>query len=123
MTLNDYQVKALETAQFPLGLIDSMTSVGIVVQRPAKWVYPVLGLTGEAGEVSDKFKKIMRDKHGVIDDADKEDIKKELGDVLWYVAIIADILGIKLEDVAVTNTVKLKSRKERGKISGNGDNR
>lgn len=123
MTLNDYQVKALETAQFPLGLIDSMTSVGIVTQRPAKWVYPVLGLTGEAGEVSDKFKKIMRDKQGVIDDTDKEEIKKELGDVLWYVAIIADTLGIKLEDVAITNTVKLKSRKERNKISGNGDNR
>ena len=123
MTLNEYQDKAKETAQFPLCLVDSMTGSGIATQRPAKWIYPVLGLVGEAGEVAEKFKKIIRDKHGVMTPDDKSLIVKELGDVLWYIATIADSIGATLEEVAQTNYDKLKSRKERGKIEGNGDER
>lgn len=123
MTLNEYQLKAKETAVFPVCLVDSTTSTGIVVQRSAKWIYPALGLAGEAGEVAEKFKKIIRDKHGAIDAEDKDLIIKELGDVLWYIAVIADCIGVVLEDVAAKNYEKLSSRKDRNKIKGNGDNR
>jgi len=100
---NDYQVKARKFA---------------VYDSKFKIVYPALGLTGEAGEVSDKIKKWLRD--GVVD---KEELAKELGDVLWYVAILADDLGYALSDVAQMNIDKLTKRKKNGKIRGSGDNR
>lgn len=81
--------------------------------------YMTLGMAGEAGEIANKVKKVMRDGK----ELDLEDIKHELGDVLWYVAGLATVLGISLEDVAKANIEKLKSRKERGKIHGSGDNR
>lgn len=83
-----------------------------------KVIYPALGLTSEAGEVSDKIKKWLRDGQ-----SDKEEIAKELGDVLWYVAILAEDLGFTLSDVAMLNLEKLRNRKKRGKIRGSGDNR
>ena len=83
----------------------------------------VLGLAGESGEVLEKYKKILRDKSGVINDEDRREIIKELGDVLWYIATVAQLLGYSLEDVAITNNDKLLNRKERGVISGSGDNR
>lgn len=83
-----------------------------------KVVYPTLGLTSEAGEVSDKIKKWLRDGQ-----ADKAEIAKELGDVLWYVAILAEDLGFTLSDVAEMNMEKLSNRKKRGKLRGSGDNR
>ena len=83
----------------------------------------MLGLTGEAGEAADKFKKIIRDKGGVISGMDKEEITKELGDVLWYVAMIAEYLGVSLAEVAEANIEKLESRWKRNKIHGEGDNR
>lgn len=86
-------------------------------------IQKVLGLTGESGEVADKIKKLMRDKNNRLTDVDREEIVKELGDVLWYVAIIAHLLGSSLEAVAIANNEKLQSRKQRGVISGNGDNR
>ena len=82
-----------------------------------------MGLCGESGEVAEKIKKIMRDKDGVIGSGETEEIKKELGDVLWYLSTIAYELGVTLNDIAETNIKKLSSRKERGKIKGNGDNR
>lgn len=83
----------------------------------------LLGLTGEAGETADKFKKILRDKGGVVSDSDKKEIVKELGDVLWYIAVISEHLGVKLSDVAKINNEKIASRAERDLIHGAGDNR
>lgn len=85
--------------------------------------YPVLGLTGEAGEVAEKFKKILRDKDGVISNEDAQEIIKELGDVLWYITAIATDLNYDLQAVAEANAEKLLSRLERNVIKGSGDNR
>ena len=109
MELNDYQNESRGTALYP--------NVGSNV------IYPTLGLVGEAGEVADKVKKIIRDRNGVFDSESKESIKFELGDVLWYVAQLSAELGYELEDVANSNLQKLNSRKTRGKIKGSGDNR
>lgn len=108
MTLNDYQLKALETANYP---------------QEFKIIYPVLGLTGEAGEVSDKVKKVIRDNNNVFTDDRKQEIAKEIGDVLWYIATLSHDLGYSLEEIGQMNYDKLKSRKERNMINGNGDNR
>lgn len=86
-------------------------------------VYPTLGLANEAGEVAGKVKKIFRDKGGFISDADREALKQELGDVLWYLTQICTELGLSLEDVAESNIAKLASRYERGQIRGEGDSR
>ena len=86
-------------------------------------VYPVLGLANEAGEVSGKVKKLFRDKGGILDDADRQALTAELGDVLWYLAEVCTQAGIELADVANDNLVKLASRMERGTIQGSGDNR
>lgn len=83
----------------------------------------ILGLGGEAGEVQEKFKKILRDHQGVLTASDAEEIIKELGDVLWYVSTIADLLGSSLEEVALRNNEKLASRQARQVLGGNGDNR
>lgn len=86
-------------------------------------VYPTLGLVNEAGEVAGKIKKIFRDKDGHISDDDKEALKGELGDVLWYLTQICTNLGLSLEEVAEANLDKLFDRLERGTIQGDGDNR
>ena len=99
--LNDHKTEAM-----PLGLIEK-----------------ILGLAGETGEAVDKFKKIFRDKGGKISDEDREEIVKELGDVLWYVATIARYLDTPLSVVAEKNVEKAISRKQRGKLHGEGDNR
>lgn len=92
------------------------------VLEPA-FMAKILGLPGEAGEVSEKFKKIVRDKGGKISNEDKDEIVKELGDVTWYVATIARYLGVSFSEVAEGNIDKLSSRMERGKLHGRGDNR
>lgn len=109
MTMNEYQTESRKTAKYP--------NIG------ANFIYPTLGLAGESGEVAEKIKKVLRDKGGVVDEETREAIKKELGDVLWYVAQIATELGLSLDDVATANIEKLFSRLERGKIQGEGDNR
>lgn len=90
-------------------------------------IYPALGLAGEAGEVADKIKKLIRDKDykpgDEININDKEAIMLELGDVLWYVAEFAHDLGITLEEIGRQNLQKLKSRQERNMIHGSGDER
>lgn len=86
-------------------------------------VYPTLGLVNEAGELAGKVKKIFRDKGGVVSEEDRQALKYELGDVLWYMAQIATELNIDLQDVADANLEKLFSRLERGKIQGDGDYR
>ncbi|MEZ4658064.1 MAG: nucleoside triphosphate pyrophosphohydrolase family protein [Caldilineaceae bacterium] len=86
-------------------------------------VYPTLGLTNEAGELAGKVKKIFRDKNGQISDEDRQALKKELGDVLWYLAQICTELDLSLQEVAEANLVKLFDRLERGQIRGEGDER
>lgn len=86
-------------------------------------IYPTLGLVNEAGEFAGKIKKIFRDKKGVINEEDKENLKSELGDIFWYFSQICTELGITLEEVAESNLDKLFSRLRRGKIGGSGDNR
>jgi NTP pyrophosphatase (non-canonical NTP hydrolase) len=109
MNFTDYHTKSRKTANYP------------TIGHPV--VYPTLGLTNEAGEVAGKIKKIFRDKGGVISEADREALKSELGDVLWYLAQVCTELDISLDEVAEHNIKKLYSRLERGKIGGDGDNR
>lgn len=86
-------------------------------------VYPTLGLANEAGEVAGKIKKIFRDKDGVIGEAEREALKGELGDVLWYLAQICTELDLSLGEVAAANLDKLRSRQQRGTLYGDGDTR
>jgi len=88
-----------------------------------KVVYPALGLVGEAGEVANKVKKVLRDKEGVFDEGDRDDIAKELGDVLWYIAALATDMQLSLGYIASQNELKLSKRKANGTIGGSGDNR
>lgn len=82
-------------------------------------VYPTLGISGEAGEVAEKVKKYLRgDK-----ELDKLELLKEAGDVLWYLASLADDLGYSFQEMVNQNVKKLSSRKERGVQKGDGDNR
>ena len=110
MTLNEYQAHAATTAMYP--------GAGGIVGL----AYTTLGLTGEAGEVANKTKKILRGDGGSLEDR-KKAIVKELGDVLWYLAMTAQECDVTLEDVAVINVDTLRSRHERGVIQGDGDNR
>ena len=93
----------------------------IAVDHPI--VYPTLGLANEAGEVAGKIKKIFRDHGGQITEQDREALKQELGDVLWYLTQICTELDLTLEQVAEANIEKLFSRLERNQIRGSGDNR
>ena len=84
-------------------------------------IYPVLGLSNESGEVAGKFKKLFRDKNGIVDDEFKKIITGELGDVLWYLSEICSQLNISLDDIANHNIEKLFDRKNRNVIKGDGD--
>lgn len=109
MNFEEYQKESRRTAIYP--------------NRDDNFIYPTLGLSGEAGEVAEKVKKVIRDKEGKIDEETRGELKKELGDVLWYIAQIASELNLSLDDIAQLNIEKLSSRLERGKIGGEGDNR
>ncbi len=109
MQFKEYEDQAIKTAEYP-----------VIGQG---FVYPTLGLVGEAGEVAEKVKKLFRNDGGVLTDAHREEIKKELGDVLWYLAALSRELGFTLDDVALANIAKLRSRVERGVIKSSGDNR
>jgi len=108
-TFSDYQKQSRKTALYP--------------NNGNNYTYPVLGLCGESGEVAEKIKKVIRDKGGIIDEETRREVKKELGDVLWYLTQIGSELGMTLEDIANENIKKLFSRKNRGKLNGDGDNR
>lgn len=86
-------------------------------------IYPTLGLCGEAGEVADKVKKVLRDQGGEFSAEVIAALQLELGDVLWYVAQLATELGLELDQVAQANLDKLASRSARNVISGSGDSR
>lgn len=120
LQFDEYQEKAHKTAAYPEGRIcGTQTGADTFVH----YIYPALGLAEEAGEVAGKYAKAVRDEEGVISEERKEAIVKELGDVMWFVAELATCLGVSLEDVAQKNLDKLASRKERGVIHGNGDDR
>jgi len=101
------------------------TDVGTAAQDCLEpgWLYYVLGIAGESGELIEKIKKLFRDKNGVIDFEFKEAVIKEMGDVQWYMARLCDWFEIDFESVFVTNVKKLQSRKKRNKLHGEGDNR
>ena len=89
-------------------------------------LYTTLGLAGEAGEVADKVKKIVRDNedpHADLSEEKKMELAKEIGDVLWYIATLSHELGFNLNHIATMNINKLLSRKKRNVIKGSGDNR
>lgn len=108
MTFDEYQELASTTAIYPERF--SVT-------------YPALGLCGEAGEVSEKVKKVIRDKDGIYRQAQMDEIAKELGDVLWYVSAICRDLGLRMDEVAMANLEKLQDRKSRHVLHGSGDAR
>ena len=110
MTFAEYQKKALTTA------------INDPDPLMAKTIW-AMGVAGEAGEVIEKWKKIVAYQAGQISQADLEDLASELGDVVWYVSVFADQLGLKLEDILKLNLAKLQSRKARGVIKGAGNNR
>ena len=83
----------------------------------------VLGVAGEAGELVEKWKKAVAYRDGKFNDEEFEDFKKEFADVIWYVAVLAESLGLSLEEIMQQNVAKLADRKKRGVITGAGDNR
>src|SRR3989338_2409644 len=109
MTFEEYQKESRKTALYP--------------NKDNNFIYPVLGLCGESGEIAEKIKKVIRDEGGIVSEHKREEIKKELGDVRWYISQIATELDLSLGAVAKLNIEKLQSRLERNKISGSGDNR
>ena len=104
MNLREYQEMASRLA-LPTALNDQYLS---------------LGLVGEAGEVASLFAKAVRDSGGLVS---RDNLKKELGDVLWFVAVLAEHYNIDMQDVAVANINKLRSRLQRGTLQGSGDDR
>lgn len=108
LTLDGFQKLARTTANYP---------------KQFALTYCTLALAGEAGEISNKVKKIYRDDNGVLTDERREAIIDELGDVFWYVAAMADSLDINLDEVAKRNLEKLRRRTKNNTIHGSGDNR
>ncbi|GLY18069.1 nucleoside triphosphate pyrophosphohydrolase family protein [Kineosporia rhizophila] len=109
MDLDDYQRRALLTAASR--------------EKPNELLHLVLGLVGESGEIAEKFKKWIRDQESDETRIDREDIAKELGDVLWYLAVLANYLDLSLDDIATANLTKVTDRKNRGVLGGSGDHR
>ena len=108
MKFDDYQAQAISLAIYP---------------QAYRITYPALGLAGETGEVCEKIKKLHRDDGSVLTEERRELLKKELGDVLWYLSALAHDLGLSLADIAQHNLDKLFSRHERGVLGGSGDTR
>ncbi len=109
MTFEEYQVESRKTAIYP--------------NKDNNFLYPILGLAGETGEVAEKVKKLIRDRDNNISQEFKDSLAGELGDVLWYISQICSEFGLKLEDVVCRNMDKINSRMQREKIHGDGDNR
>lgn len=110
MTINEYQELA---ESFAIKIKDNQTDATIMA----------LGITGEAGEVADKWKKILVYNKGKITEEDRDELAKEIGDTLWYLATFAKRLDLSLEEIADNNIKKLSDRTKRGVIRGKGDNR
>ena len=114
MTFDEYQARAI-TTDLSAGKGHEVLSIAFMDK--------VLGLLGESGEIAEKFKKILRDKGAQLSADDRQELAKELGDVLWYVALLAHYLDVPLDRIASDNVAKLASRHQRGKLGGSGDNR
>lgn len=123
MRMNDYQNKANETAIFNVDCEIILQDYKTLENTNVDWIYPALGLADESGEVLGKLKKVIRDNKGIISKDIIESVKKELGDVLWYLAVLSKRLNLNLEDVATANLEKLSKRKENGTLRGSGDDR
>lgn len=108
MTLDEYQKQALTT---------------VINHDKHVFFDRMFGLVGEAGELADKVKKWIRDDGADWDKLDKKTMADELGDVLWYVATLAESLGYSLDEIGRANVSKLQDRKARNVLSGKGDNR
>lgn len=108
MTIRDYQTIIEKTAVYP---------------REIGLMYCTMGLSGEAGEVSNKVKKIYRDKDGVLSKEDAWNIAKEASDCLWYITALANELGFTMEEIMQYNYDKLIKRRETGTLQGSGDDR
>ena len=109
MNFNEYQTKAIKTAIYP--------------HANHNWAYPLIGLCGETGEIANKCKKLIRDDKGLITQDKRKEISDEIGDLLWYVAVLAKEFNLELEQIAYSNLAKIQSRQERNKIKGSGDTR
>jgi NTP pyrophosphatase (non-canonical NTP hydrolase) len=109
MNFDEYQKKSRELAIYP--------------DRGKNFVYPGFGLVGEAGEVAEKLKRIIRDQNWQVTEENRQELAKELGDVLWYVANLAAEFKLPLSKIAEMNIEKLTSRHKRGTLKGSGDNR
>ena len=114
ITYEEYQRESAETAIYP-GAGDQSSITGLV--------YTALGLAGEAGELANKIKKILRDCDGEITMSHRLQLQDEMGDVEWYMAAMARQLGVNRADVALKNLRKLQGRMARGTIGGSGDYR
>lgn len=110
MTFDDYQKQALKTAHNDYEPLMEKTI----------WA---MGVAGEAGEVVEKWKKIVAYKGGTVSDEDLAELAKELGDVVWYIAVLAHSLGLSFDDIMQRNVTKLQDRQKRAVIKGEGDNR
>lgn len=108
ISMDEYQTEAIKTAVYP---------------TESEIIYPALGLCGEAGEVAEHIKKMIRDNEGKLSEERRDKLLYELGDVLWYIALLARDLDLTLSDVAQFNLAKLASRQERNQLNGDGDNR
>ena len=122
MTFDEYQEKAETTALYLNSLKAEFPELPEKVVKILGISYVSLGL-GESGEVQNKVKKIIRDAGGEITEKVIDAIKGELGDILWYIALMCKELDITMESVAEANIEKLFGRKERGVLQGSGDNR
>lgn len=122
MNFYEYQQQSEKTAIYPSKII--WNSSGPPIPETDNIFYPALGLAGEAGEIANKVKKVMRDTQGgKFTDSFVKDMEKELGDVLWYISSLASKLGLSLENIAKNNIEKLQKRAASGTIIGSGDNR
>lgn len=119
MDFKSYQEKSKETAIYPK--LTTMSENGSI--RQLSFVYPAFGLCGEAGEVMEVLKRIVRDDGMTLTDDAREELRKEIGDVLWYLAQLCTELGISLDDAAEKNIEKLQKRKMSGTLHGKGGDR
>jgi NTP pyrophosphatase (non-canonical NTP hydrolase) len=119
LSFDDYQLGAYKTAVHP----GAGVQAGALEGGVEAWVYLSLGLNGEAGEVAEVVKKALRDDHGVLTPESRAKLEKEMGDVLWYLARLADVTGFSLEAVARHNLEKLADRAARKVLAGSGNDR
>ncbi|HET7320184.1 MAG TPA: nucleoside triphosphate pyrophosphohydrolase family protein [Candidatus Saccharimonadales bacterium] len=111
MTFSEYQKKAITTAHI---------AYDDPLMQNSVWV---MGIAGEAGEIVEKWKKAVAYRGGEFGDEEFADFKKEFADVIWYIAVLAESLGLSLDEIMEQNVAKLADRKKRDVIRGSGDNR